>query len=186
MKKSGFSETGLREIGRIITLFALYIYDISEVDLCYLKKISWYEGILEFGDEDGLLPPIQKNYKAHIEDFFVELLMGVVSNLEKVDGEIKINLVNWNFDRLHPIDKAILRMSVYSLIYRFDIPPEVTIFQANEMAEDYSDDKSYKYINGILHSVKEKFRRNFLLDTGSVSKKKHVKKIRIIKGVKKR
>lgn len=167
---------GSRDISRKLALYALYIYDMGVSDLSEIKYFHWYDEMSKFDDEDGLLeitPPEQKNF---IFNFANELVMGVVSNIERVDEAIKKYLVNWEFHRLHLIDKAVLRLAVYSLIYRFDIPSEVTIFEANELATAYSEDLSYKYINGILHSVKQEYRRNVLQKPKKLTIKRKAKK----------
>lgn len=155
--------SSIREIGRLLAFYAIYIYDLSILSIDELKAFKWYWGMVEFDNEDEMLPDIESQYRNETVNFANELFTGMISNLEFIDRAIKNHLVNWEFNRLHNMDKAVLRLGVYSLIYRYDIPPEVTIFQANDLATVFSDEKSYKYINGILHSVKTDYRRNWIL-----------------------
>ncbi len=166
---------GSRDISRKLAVYALYIYDMGVSDLNEIKSFHWYDEMSRFDDEDGLLEVLPPDYKNFIFNFANELVMGIMSNLDRIDDSIRKYLVNWEFHRLHLIDKAILRLAVYCLIYRFDIPSEVTIYEANELATVYSEDKSYRYINGILHSVKQEFRRNVLLKPKRLTLKKRHK-----------
>lgn len=109
-----------------------------------------------------LFIPVKR--RAEIYEFGKELLNGTISNLNKIDEIIDTHLVKWSFNRLHTVDKAILRLSVYSIIYRYDIPAEVTISEANVLSNNYSDENTSNYINGILHKVKQEYRKNALAE----------------------
>ncbi len=160
---------------RRIAFFGLCIWDHKLASIDEIRDFDWYRRIVEEDDEQGLLPQIAVDAGARTLDFSRELFLGTVNNIEKIDKAIRKYLVNWDFERLRPVDRAILRLSVYSLIYRYDIPSEVSIFEANELADDYSEEDSYKYINGILHSIKMEYRRNFILEPRRLVKKKIVK-----------
>lgn len=166
----GSEFTGLREISRLMAFYCLYIMDVAEESFGELKDFEWYFGTVEFDNERGDLPTTPEQYKRDAVRFAGEIVSGIVSNLQYIDPVIEEFLVKWNFERLHLVDKAILRLGVYSLRYRFDIPSEVILYESNDLAAAYSEEDSYRYINGILHSVKEKFRRNVLLDQIPVEK----------------
>jgi N utilization substance protein B len=153
----------IRDYSRLLAFFTLYAYDIDAAALSSLQSFDWYEeaSLFEKGD---ILPVIPDSIKHEVFHFAWEMISGTLSNLPRIDRQIDEFLVNWKFERLLPVDKAILRIGVYSLMYRFDIPCEVTIYECNELANDFSDENTYKYINGILHNVKLRFRRNFLMD----------------------
>jgi N utilization substance protein B len=70
-----------------------------------------------------------------------------------IDREIIQKLRNWDFTRLAVIDKIILRMAVIELLYFKDIPPEVSLNEAIELAKKFSTEKSDKFINGILDAI---------------------------------
>ena len=72
---------------------------------------------------------------------------------EVIDREIIQKLRNWDFTRLAVIDKIILRMAVIELLYFKDIPPEVSLNEAIELAKKFSTEKSDKFINGILDAI---------------------------------
>jgi N utilization substance protein B len=155
---------GLRKMGRELVFISLYLFDIYPVPPAEISNFEWYDIIAkdQDGDEDFLFIPLNK--RAEIYKFGAQLFNGTISNLKKIDDIIKTHLIKWSFNRLHSVDKAILRLSVYSLIYRYDIPAEVTISEANELSDNYSDDNTSNYINGILHKVKQEYRKNVLIN----------------------
>jgi N utilization substance protein B len=81
---------------------------------------------------------------------------GTIENICVIDEKIKENLQHWDFSRLKRVDVAILRISVYSLLFQPDIPPQVVIEEAVKISIDYGEDESFRFINGILNTIKEK------------------------------
>ncbi|MCY8009283.1 transcription antitermination factor NusB [Bacillus haynesii] len=86
--------------------------------------------------------------------FFEQLVYGVLENKEKIDEMIKQHLVNWKLDRLANVDRAILRLSAYEMIFLDDIPVNVSLNEAIELAKQFGDDKSAKFVNGVLSNIK--------------------------------
>lgn len=74
----------------------------------------------------------------------------IVDNLEEIDRHIDENIDSWAVNRLARVDLSILRISIYELMYRDDIPKQVSINEAIEIAKKYSTEESSKFINGIL------------------------------------
>jgi N utilization substance protein B len=72
-----------------------------------------------------------------------------------VDGAIKRHLEHWDFSRLNKVDQAILRVSVYCLLYQPSIPASVTIDEAIDIAKEYGTDDSYRFINGVLDGIRK-------------------------------
>lgn len=84
-------------------------------------------------------------------DFFLKALTeGVITYKQKLDDAIAKNVENWSFSRIATAEKTILRMAVFEIQYMDDIPIAVTINEAIELANKYGDEKSGKFINGIL------------------------------------
>ena len=81
---------------------------------------------------------------------------GTWENLEQCDKLITDSTIKWQFTRLSPVDKSILRLSVYQLKFCSDIPPKVIINEAIELAKKYSTDKSPGFVNGVLDAVLKK------------------------------
>ena len=86
--------------------------------------------------------------------FFEQLVYGVLENKEKIDEMIKRHLINWKLDRLANVDRAILRLSAYEMIFLDDIPVNVSMNEAIELAKQFGDDKSAKFVNGVLSNIK--------------------------------
>lgn len=87
-------------------------------------------------------------------DFAEDLIHGVIENSDDIDDKIKGLARNWDFDRIAKIDLAILRLAVYELLYRKDIPPVVTINEAIDLSKDFSTAESRRFVNGILDRLR--------------------------------
>ncbi|KEP27151.1 MULTISPECIES: transcription antitermination factor NusB [Bacillus] len=88
------------------------------------------------------------------DPFFEELVFGVLEQKDKLDEMISQHLVNWKLDRIANVDRAILRLSVYEMVYQDDIPVSVSMNEAIELAKLFGDDKAPKFVNGVLSSIK--------------------------------
>lgn len=91
------------------------------------------------------------------ERFTIELVNGVLSNKIEIDKLIKNNLDHWQIDRISVIDRNVLRIGVFELIYRKDIPYKVSINEAIELAKKYSSSDSGGFVNGILDAIHKNF-----------------------------
>ncbi|GIN60589.1 N utilization substance protein B [Robertmurraya siralis] len=88
------------------------------------------------------------------DDYLLKLVLGVVENKEEIDGILQKNLENWTLERLAIVDRNILRLSAYELLYcKEDVPTKVAIDEAIEIAKIYGDDQSSRFINGILSKI---------------------------------
>jgi transcription antitermination protein NusB len=132
---------GSRRKARIIAFQALYSWDISRSDIEDLSKFIWLED------------PENKTKDQTTIDFARFLLAGTIENIEHIDETIKKRLEHWDFSRLSRVDLAILRMSVYALLYQKDIPSTVTIDEAIDIAKDFGAEDSYRFINGVLDGI---------------------------------
>jgi N utilization substance protein B len=94
-----------------------------------------------------------KNYDKTIKDFSDRLIQGIEKNLEAINAKITAYATNWQIKRMAVIDRNILRIGVYELLYLNDIPPKVTINEAVELAKKYGDLDSSKFVNGVLDKI---------------------------------
>jgi N utilization substance protein B len=150
---------GARRKGRILAFQTLYAYEAGalgalrgessqeaqqeEASLAELLEFSWI-------DEAGRAKTNQESI-----DFGRLIAAGTIQNLAEIDKQIKTQLEHWDFSRLNKVDQAILRMSVYSLMYQKDIPPTVTIDEAVDISKDFGTDESYRFINGVLDGIRK-------------------------------
>lgn len=82
--------------------------------------------------------------------YIKESISKIRDNLEEIDEYIKQNLEGWSIYRLAKVDLAVLRIAIYEILYRDDIPMEVSINEAIETVKKYSTEESFKFINGVL------------------------------------
>jgi transcription antitermination factor NusB len=90
-----------------------------------------------------------------VKDFTGLIVAEVIKNLALIDGEIAKTAINWKIGRMDYIDRNILRMATFEIMFMDDIPPLVTINEAIELAKKYGTDESSRFINGVLHKIKE-------------------------------
>lgn len=89
-----------------------------------------------------------------------EWTKGAWENLAQCDEQISASTIKWQMSRLSAVDKSILRLSVYHLIFCNDIPPKVVINEAIEIAKKFSTDKAAAFVNGVLDAVYKKITNN--------------------------
>jgi transcription antitermination factor NusB len=87
-----------------------------------------------------------------------EWTRGAWTHVSECDRRIVEATIRWQFSRLSPVDRSILRLSVFQLMHCADIPPKVVINEAIELAKKYSTEKSGPFVNGVLDAVLKKLR----------------------------
>ncbi|RHW38468.1 transcription antitermination factor NusB [Lysinibacillus yapensis] len=87
--------------------------------------------------------------------FFEQLVHGVTENQQEIDDQLTKNLENWSLGRLPKIERTILRMAVYELQYMQDAPSRVVLNEAIELCKTFGDEKSSKFVNGVLSKFTE-------------------------------
>jgi N utilization substance protein B len=130
---------GQRHKAREHALQGLYMYEVSK---------SAVENIIEFEWLDGEISPDE-------EKFAIELIQGVITQIEKIDKLITDYSKNWKFERLAIIDKSILRLAIYEMLFIKDIPAIVTINECIDLGKTFGGENSGQFINGILDAVKK-------------------------------
>jgi transcription antitermination protein NusB len=92
--------------------------------------------------------------------FGEELIHGVIANTADIDARIKALAHNWEFERIAKIDLAILRIAMFEMIHRKDIPPVVSINEAIDLSKQFSNADAKRFINGILDRLKDQLGRD--------------------------
>ncbi len=90
--------------------------------------------------------------------FAVELVRGVADHQDEIDKHLGDFAHDWTVDRMPALDRALLRMSVFELLYRPDIPTGVVVSEAVELAQAYSTEESSGFVNGMLSKIAESVR----------------------------
>ena len=88
--------------------------------------------------------------EAKTNAFFEKLVRGTTENLEAIDASLNEKLENWTLARLPKIERTILRLSVYELKFANDAPNKVVLNEAIELCKLFGDEKSSKFVNGVL------------------------------------
>jgi transcription antitermination factor NusB len=88
-----------------------------------------------------------------IEIFSKELVLGVCEHIKELDNLISKASQNWRLERIARVDHSILRLAVYELLYRGDIPPKVSINEAVDLGKKFGTEESGAFINGIVDKI---------------------------------
>ena len=113
-------------------------------------------------EEDKINYDVKDVIKENMEienEFVNEIVYGVLDNINDIDKIANKNLKDWTIDRLSKVDKAILRMGIYELVYT-DTPEVVSINEAVELANEFSDEKVKNMINAVLDSIYHEDNKN--------------------------
>jgi N utilization substance protein B len=129
-----------RSQSREFALQVLYQIDITD-DLADVSLENFWQNL-------------EKEISEEIRNFTEELVKGVAENLKTIDEEITRYATNWELSRMAVVDRNILRMGCYELMWRVDIPPKVSINEAVELAKKYSGLEASRFVNGILDKIK--------------------------------
>lgn len=125
---------------------------------------------IEFhGDEpDSAFQLICREFQAsnNIQDFAKEIVLGIYKNRQKIDRVISEASKNWRLERMSIVDRNLLRISTYEILFRDDIPPKASINEAVELGKRYGQEDSGAFINGILDSIFKRYYKAPDSDTG--------------------
>ncbi|MCH7505335.1 transcription antitermination factor NusB [PVC group bacterium] len=128
---------GKRRRSREIILKLLYQKELNEQNPEDMLEQFWHE----------------REENEEVKIFVASIFCGVNESKDELDTWIMKYSKNWDLNRLSIIDKCILRLSVYELLHRKDIPPKVSINEAIDISKKYSNADAGKFINGILDKV---------------------------------
>lgn len=106
-------------------------------------------------DANKALAQFQETFSPQEEtdEFLKRLVLGVLEHCRELDRLIEQHLENWRLDRINMIDRNILRMALFELLYCEEIPPKVTINEAIDLGKRYGSEESGNFINGILDRI---------------------------------
>ncbi|WP_296324804.1 transcription antitermination factor NusB [Treponema sp. UBA3813] len=139
-----------RRKSRIIAFQGLYSWDVGGINEKDVLNLSWVNSSSnEDEDVEKALPDDESSAFSRM------LIAGTIENIEKIDETIKAHLTNWDFNRVNRVTIAILRMSVYSLLFTKDVDPSIVIDEAIDIAKNYGPDDSYKFVNAILDNIRK-------------------------------
>jgi N utilization substance protein B len=128
---------GGRRLSREIALKVLFQIDLVSTNI---------EEALKYNFKNG-------KYLDEVKEFTLQLVKGVMSNLPEIDKAINNYADNWSLERITNIDRNILRMAIYEILYLKNIPKSVSINEAVELAKKYGTKSSSSFVNGVLGKI---------------------------------
>ena len=131
---------GERRLSREISLKTLFQIDLVNTDI---------EETLKYTFENN-------KYSNEVKEFTLTLVKGVMNNLSEVDKAISNYTNNWSLERITNIDRNILRVAIYEILYLKNIPKSVSINEAVELAKKYGTKSSFSFVNGVLGKIDKK------------------------------
>ena len=134
-----------RRDSRVAALQYLYAWSINEPRNLADDLGTFFEGCEK-----------PRDHYAYAE----EIIQGVILHQEEIDGHIRTLAQNWDFDRITKIDLAILRLAIFEMLRRQDVPPVVSINEAIDLSKQFSNADSKRFINGILDRLKSQLGRD--------------------------
>ncbi len=138
-----------RTLARSYALQILYQIDITNERIDRVLDKFW-QSIEYFGDKH-----VSDTDYSTAQKLATQFVNGTLEHLAAIDKAIADCAIDWEIPRMPVVDRCILRLAAYELLYVIDIPPAVTINEAIELAKKFSTDESPKYINAVLDKVKD-------------------------------
>ncbi|MFF2887697.1 transcription antitermination factor NusB [Paenibacillus sp. NPDC057967] len=133
-----------RRLAREIAISSLYQMEMNEVTAAEAVDM-----LMEELREDNELGADPKEARS-TDDFARELVHGVLERKQAIDGMLQQFLTGWQVDRLSRVDRQVLRLACYEMVFRSDVPPKAAINEAIELAKHFGTDESGKFVNGVL------------------------------------
>lgn len=137
---------GNRRMSRICALQVLYMMESNPVDGEQALDLFW----------ENFKPTSEKPERLEEVGVFTRLLVqGAVDNGDKINDEIRSSSKNWKLNRMAMVDRNILRLAVYELMFMEDIPKRVSINEAIELGKKFGSEDSGSFINGVLDKISQ-------------------------------
>ena len=121
-----------------------------EMAVCFLFQVEFQKENIKEQVEDFI---DSYGESAYDKDYFLEIINGVLNSLKEIDELIESKAKDWTIERISKMDLPILRVAIYEIKHREDIPVGVSINEAVELAKKYGSDDSSRFINGLLGQV---------------------------------
>jgi|GEM_PF-2212042 N utilization substance protein B len=147
----------VRTTARELALLILYAYEMGDYNIATVTDSSWLEEMYQFDPEENYLPPVRPSDRGifHLAE---EVSRGVLNEITLLDKELTPLIKTRSFERVPVIDKIILRLGTYLLIFDSTIPKEAVFSLCARFADLYSEAESAPYIQGILSNIAAKWR----------------------------
>jgi transcription antitermination protein NusB len=131
---------GKRREGREVALQLLFNWDLNLREAPQVKDLDLFWEL--------------RDVVAGVRSFATTVLNGVIANQAAIDSKIAKYTANYELKRISAVDRNILRMAIYEMLYAVDVPPIVAINEAIDIAKKFGTEESGKFVNGVLDRVK--------------------------------
>ena len=121
----------------------LYQWEVGRLSVPDVADSFW-----RIGDAPAVLPE-------RVRERASALVRGTVERVAQIDPVIEAQSTNWRLDRMPVVDRLVLRLAIFELLYEPSTPPAVVIDEALELARTYSTDESVGFVNGVLDAMKK-------------------------------
>ncbi len=91
------------------------------------------------------------------DDYVKHVFFGSYENAGAINSAVEKHLKGWKKERISPVSTAIIRLAAYEIMFMSDVPAKVSINEAVELAKKYDDEKSYSFVNGVLHGLASEY-----------------------------
>lgn len=133
-----------RRKAREFALQILFQYDLANGNIKEIMENFWKE----------------KKANSKIVSFCSQLVNGAIENLKEIDNCISRHSLNWKLERMSAVDRNVLRIATYELLFLKETPSPVVINEAIEVAKKFGTEDSAKFINGILDAIRRSLEEN--------------------------
>jgi len=159
---------GKRREARERAVQFLFQYDLNPPENLELELATFWnsqraaaiedeKGPAKWGEVTELPPPTVEETEMRL--FSEPLIRGVLQHRDAIDEHIKKHAKNWDFHRIAVVDRNVMRLAIYEMLHREDIPPVVSINEAVDIAKKFSTEDSGKFVNGILDKIRSEILR---------------------------
>jgi N utilization substance protein B len=128
---------------------------VAAMQFLYMRDVNGGQSVQDALESFFSTKENPREYYAFAE----ELIAGVESRIADVDAVIEKSTTNWSKDRIAKVDLAILRLAIFELLFREDIPPVVSINEAIDLAKEFSSAEARRFVNGVLDNAKGSLKR---------------------------
>ncbi|TMV51399.1 transcription antitermination factor NusB [Paenibacillus mesophilus] len=134
-----------RRLAREIALQSLYHIEMNDVS----PEVA-IETVLEEARSDNEAELAVGDGEVAGTPYLADLVKGTTKHKERIDETLSVYLTGWKVDRLSKVDRQILRLAAYEMLFGTEVPPKVVVNEAIELAKRFGSDESGKFVNGVL------------------------------------
>ena len=107
------------------------------------------------GEPEAVYALSEENREVAQDDYVKDVYFGVCAHLEELDAMMERHSNGWKPSRISPVSRSAIRLCIYEMMYREDIPTQVSLNEAIELVKKYDDEKMRAFVNGLLNGVKD-------------------------------